>query len=115
MWHWLSWLKVWEWPERVMKWLRGLEEWREAKYKADKAKIELETARTTQKAQERERTIIEFYNEIKTQCEALPKFGFAIPLEPKAAPGEDPELVREAWLRYKREIEEKMNQSWRRR
>jgi hypothetical protein len=69
---------------------------------------ELATAKATQE-------MYKYYRAIKNHTEgvrAMEGGGVRIPLEPIAAPGEDPELVREAWLRYKAEIEETFNREY---
>jgi len=98
-----------------MKWLRGFHEVREAKYKADAAKIALQKAKTELDESERERKIKEYYDQIQAECDAHPTIGFAVPNEPKPAPGDDPELLKEAYRRYMRDLKERMDQGWRRR
>jgi hypothetical protein len=104
--------------------LKEMCETREAQAKAETAEIERATAQIRHRQTaaeweklERSQKTDEYYRQIKELAEterAKSGGGIRTPLEPTAAPGEDPELVKEAWLRYKREIEETFNRNWRR-
>lgn len=88
-----------EWPEYAMRWLtqalKGRHEIREAKAKADLAELTLE-------AKARETEINRLYQEIDKSL--FRGAGLVIPESPpKAADGENQELVDEAWRRWQRD------------
>jgi hypothetical protein len=101
VWVWVSahW-KPWEWPERAIKWTKGFHEVREANYKAEKAKLELEDSQIA-------RCVTRCYEAIRADCErqAQTVSGFAIPVKPPCPKNEESSNWEAAWMRYWRERE----------
>jgi hypothetical protein len=111
-------------PTRLTPTLKEMCEAREAQARMKREEIERDTAkiRHHQTAAEwagmqRCQKIDEYYRAIKEMAErerSEKGGGIRIPMEVAAAPGEDPELVKEAWMKYKAEVEEKVaGDKWR--
>ena len=113
------WIKPWLWPEYFLKWWRGVHEVNEAKAKADKARIEVEIAKaqleqvqvqlTMDRAKlaemDRAQKVALYLQQIRNlDAAAKAKHGSTVGLSSvAAAPGEDPELVQEAFRTFRTE------------
>lgn len=105
-------------PPPLTPTLKEMCEAREAQARMEREEIERETAKIRHHqtaaewaAMQRRQKVDEYYRTIRelTEKERAEKGGgIRIPTEVTAAPGEDPELVKEAWLKYKAEVEEKL-------
>ena len=123
------WTKPWLWPEYFLKWLRGFHEVSEAKAKADKARIELEIAKaqlehvqvqlTIDRAKlaemDRAQKVALYLQQIKSlDAAAKTEHGSTVGLASvTAGPGEDPELVQEAFRTFRTEGQAPTNPRWR--
>ena len=105
-------------PARLAPSLKEMCEAREAQARMERQEIERETAKIRHHqtaaewaAMQRDQKMDEYYQAIRNLAEkerAEKGGGIRIPMKVTAAPGEDPELVKEAWLKYKAEIEAKL-------
>jgi hypothetical protein len=107
-----SWWKPWKWPEYVLRWLRGWYEVREARYKADKAKVDLEEAVKDQELADREREISAMVRKIrKLQNEYQAQYpGRHVVPQIVPAREDNPEIFQEAMRRL--EEQARANQQW---